>query len=409
MEPQHQDGASSYSSGMGLIWKPDYLGDGFTCADLPLGADDEGPCVATLVSYTAPATPPAPATLLPDDPTPTHPPDPDRSTGDSSTGSSAAGGRLPLGAWWLGLRDRLFRRRDPVSSAEPVSAPPTTVTAVLYMHGWSDYFLHRGLAEFYAARGVAFYALDLRKYGRSLREGQTPGYVGDLAEYDDDIDTALRAMASHIRERHGVRTEVKVHLMAHSTGALVASLWVHRHPGRVASLILNGPWLDMQGSAFLRGATLLDPVTRFRPKARLKLPDVGFYWRSISNAADGDWDIHPQWRPQFGFPIRAGWLAAVLEGHAQVRRGLDIDVPVLVLASARSTVSPVWSEAMLTSDSVLDVTLMTQRALRLGPSVTVCRYENALHDVLLSKEPVRRKVYLTLDGWLRCQEPVGRI
>ncbi|WP_318779171.1 MULTISPECIES: alpha/beta hydrolase, partial [unclassified Arthrobacter] len=379
------NGANGYSFGMGLIWKPDYLGHGFICADLPLGADDEGPCVATLVSYTSPAI----ETLLPEHPTPAH---------------SRAGG------WWPGLLDRLLRRRGPASIDEPVSAEPTTVTAVLYVHGWSDYFLHRGLAEFYAARGVAFYAVDLRKYGRSLRDWQTPGYVGNLAEYDDDIDAALRALATHIREREGAAVPVKVHLMAHSTGALIASLWAHRNPGRVASLILNSPWLDVQGSAILRGATqgLLDPITRFRPKARLKLPEFGFYWRSISNTGDGDWDIHPLWRPEFGFPIRAGWVAAVLAGHAQVRRGLDIGVPVLVLASTRSSVSPVWSEAMLTSDSVLDVTLMTQRALQLGPNVTVCRYEGALHDVLLSKEPVRRKVYLTLDGWLRCQELVGR-
>ncbi|MBP2216599.1 alpha/beta hydrolase [Arthrobacter sp. CAN_C5] len=370
---------------MGLIWKPDYLGDGFTCADLPLGTDDEGPCVATLVSYTPPT---------PENPMATHPP---------------AGNRFHPRVWWSHLLDRLPQRPERGSTNEPASEEPP-VTAVLYLHGWSDYFLHRGLAEFYAARGVAFYALDLHKYGRSLRDGQTPGYVGDLADYDDDLDAALRAMASHIRERQGAEVPVHVHLMAHSTGALIASLWVHRNPGRIASLILNSPWLDVQGSAIFRGATqgLLDPITRFKPKARLKLPEIGFYWRSISNTGDGDWDINPLWRPEFGFSIRAGWVAAVLAGHAQVRRGLDIDVPVLVLASTRSSVSPVWSEAMLTSDSVLDVTLMTQRALQLGPNVTVCRYEGALHDVLLSKEPVRREVYLTLDGWLRCQELVGR-
>ena len=358
---------------MGLTWKPDYLGDGFTAADLDLGADDEGPCVATLVTY----TPPPPA-----DPTP-----------DTSHGV------LHPAAWW----PRLMARLAPEPTAPAVPPPP--VSAVLYLHGWSDYFLHRGLAAFYADRGVEFYALDLRKYGRSLRDWQTPGYVASLGEYDDDIDAALRAIESRVRAQHGADTEVRIHLMAHSTGGLIASLWAHRNPGRLTSLILNSPWLDVQSNPILRGATqgLLDPIIRFRPKAKLKLPEFGFYWRSISNAADGEWEIHPQWRPEFGFPIRAGWVAAVLAGHAQVRRGLAIDVPVLVLASARSSVSPVWNDAMLTSDSVLDVTLMTQRALQLGPTVTVCRYEGALHDVLLSREPVRREVYRSLDGWLRCQ------
>ncbi|MHA7295398.1 alpha/beta hydrolase [Arthrobacter sp. HLT1-21] len=376
---------------MGLIWKPDYLGDGFTCAELNLGSDDEGPCVATLVSYARPVVP-APAS-----PPPT-------ATNFTLRRSITAN----LSAWWSALRNHpapVPAESDGEAGSVP-DADSRTVAAVLYLHGWSDYFMHRGLAEFYAERGVAFYALDLKKYGRSLRTWQTPGYVTNLTEYDDDIDHALTAISAHSAEQRGTPVRADIHLMAHSTGALVASLWANRNPGRIASLILNSPWLDVQGSAILRGATqgLLDPIIRFRPKARLKLPEFGFYWRSISNAADGEWELHPQWRPEFGFPIRAGWVAAVLAGHAQVRRGLTIDVPVLVLASARSSVSPVWNDAMLTTDSVLDVTLMTQRALQLGSTVTVCRFEDALHDVLLSREPVRRRVYQSLDAWLRCQE-----
>lgn len=390
-------GDNGYSFLMGLIWKPDHLGDGFTCAELDLGPDDEGPCVATLVSY-SPAT-------VPTVPTPAGPPS---TAPKPALGSSIVTTRR---AWWSALRNRTALvpgGADSASGSAPDSRPPS-VDAVLYLHGWSDYFMHRGLAEFYARRGIAFYALDLRKYGRSLRGWQTPGYVARLTEYDDDIDHALMAIDTHLAAQRGTPVLANVHLMAHSTGALVASLWVNRNPGRVASLILNSPWLDVQGSAILRGATqgLLDPITRFRPKARLKLPEFGFYWRSISNAADGEWDIHPQWRPEFGFPIRAGWVAAVLAGHAQVRKGLEIGVPVLVLAATRSSLSPVWNDTMLTSDSVLDVTLMTQRALQLGSTVTVCRFDDALHDVLLSREPVRLKVYEALDAWLRCQQRPG--
>lgn len=353
---------------MGLTWKPDYLGGGFTCAELDLGSDDEGPCVATLVSYSTPATPPRPVRFR-------------------------------------GARDTLRSiRRWTLARVERPRAERGHATAVLYLHGWSDYFLHRGLAGFCAGQGIEFYALDLRKYGRSLRSWQTPGYVADLAEYDDDINGALTALTDHVREKNGTAVQVDVHIMAHSTGALVASLWANRFPGRIAGLILNSPWLDVQGSSILRTTTqgLLEPITRFRPKARLKLPEFGFYWRSISNTGDGEWEIHPQWRPQFGFPIRAGWLTAILAGHAQVRKGLEISVPVLVLASAKSSVGPVWNDAMLESDSVLDVTLMTQLALQLGPTVTVCRFDGALHDVLLSREPVRAKVYEALGAWFGC-------
>ncbi|MFJ6278604.1 alpha/beta hydrolase [Arthrobacter subterraneus] len=344
---------------MGINWQPDHLGDGFALTELDLGADEEGPCVATLVSYTPPAV--------------TEP-------RDLRTTARRMMHRL-------GLRPEL----------------PDPIQAVLYVHGWSDYFFQHELAHFFTERGIAFYALDLRKFGRSLRDWQTPGYVTDLSAYDDDINAALAALTADIEVRTGAPPS-GISLMAHSTGALVASLWAHRFPGRVTALMLNSPWLDIQGSAILRTTTqgLLEPITRFRPKARLKLPEFGFYWRSISNQADGEWELNGLWRPQFGFPIRVGWLTAVLNGHAQVRRGLSIEVPILVLASARSTISPVWNEAMLSSDSVLDVTVMTQRALQLGPHVTVCRFDGALHDTLLSAGPVRQQVYTAIDRWIGC-------
>src|SRR5690606_36880573 len=40
--------------------------------------------------------------------------------------------------------------------------------AVLYVHGFVDYFFHPHVAAALAGRGYAFYALDLRAYGRSL-------------------------------------------------------------------------------------------------------------------------------------------------------------------------------------------------------------------------------------------------
>jgi alpha-beta hydrolase superfamily lysophospholipase len=63
---------------------------------------------------------------------------------------------------------------------------------VLYLHGYVDYFFQTHLAEFFTARGYDFYALDLRKYGRSLRSHQTPNFCRDIAEYYPEIDRALK-------------------------------------------------------------------------------------------------------------------------------------------------------------------------------------------------------------------------
>ena len=61
---------------------------------------------------------------------------------------------------------------------------------MLHVHGFADYFFHTEYAQWWADRGYTFYALDLRKYGRSLREHQTPNYVADLHEYYAEIDLA---------------------------------------------------------------------------------------------------------------------------------------------------------------------------------------------------------------------------
>ncbi|MDT5088975.1 MAG: hypothetical protein QOG47_1682, partial [Mycobacterium sp.] len=62
------------------------------------------------------------------------------------------------------------------------AAPATD--AVLAVHGYTDYFFHTSLADHFAGRGFAFYALDLRKCGRSSRSGLTPHFTTDLARYD---------------------------------------------------------------------------------------------------------------------------------------------------------------------------------------------------------------------------------
>ncbi|PZM92891.1 MAG: lysophospholipase, partial [Actinobacteria bacterium] len=69
-------------------------------------------------------------------------------------------------------------------------ADTATDRAVLYVHGFCDYFFQRHLAEHFAARGWHFYALDLRKYGRSLLPHQTPNFCRDISDYYPELDTA---------------------------------------------------------------------------------------------------------------------------------------------------------------------------------------------------------------------------
>src|SRR5712671_7153886 len=70
--------------------------------------------------------------------------------------------------------------------------------AVLYVHGFSDYFFQRHMAERFAAEGYAFYALDLRKYGRSLLPQQHPCFCKDISEYHDDLTRALEEIGTDV-------------------------------------------------------------------------------------------------------------------------------------------------------------------------------------------------------------------
>lgn len=273
---------------------------------------------------------------------------------------------------------------------------------VLFLHGWSDYFFNVDLARFWTRSGYEFYALDMHNHGRSLRPETPGGYVANLADYDAELEAAIDIIRADTRSPAS-GAEDSLTLMGHSTGGLVAALWVSRHPGAVSQLVLNSPWLEMHGSSLVRRAasTMVGPVARFRPEAVLRLPERGFYWRTISSSADGEWPLDDRFRPPMAFPLRVGWLSAVLAGQARVARGLGIDIPILVLLSRSSANGPFWSEEMRRTDAVLDVNIIALRALTLGHSVTVERIDGALHDVFLSPATVRADAYARLARWLR--------
>ena len=102
-----------------------------------------------------------------------------------------------------------------------------------------------------------YYALDLRDYGRSIRDGRAPNDTTDLATYTEEIDAAVRL----IRADHD-----HLVLLGHSTGGLVTALWAdaRRGNGLIDALVLNSPWLDVRGSWLERHvlAPALDVVGR---------------------------------------------------------------------------------------------------------------------------------------------------
>lgn len=270
---------------------------------------------------------------------------------------------------------------------------------VLYVHGFSDYFFQTALADFFADRGLAFYALDLHKSGRARRPGQTAHYVSDLALYDNELDSALAVVTD---EHPGV----PVLLVAHSTGGLILPLWLDRRRAAglmppVAGLVLNSPWFDLQGKPVNRGALTqaLRVLGKVQPFRELKLPP-GVYGRTLHVSGTGEWDFDLAMKPLAGFPVTFGWLNAIRRGHARLHRGLDVGVPSLVLRSTRSHFSRDYSSLSDRSDTVVDVAHIARWAGCLGGETTVVPIKDARHDIFLSLPEPREQAYAAVASWL---------
>jgi alpha-beta hydrolase superfamily lysophospholipase len=307
---------------------------------------------------------------------------------------------LPLGADPDGedhIVATLVRRGAPDTDADGPAAH-----AVLMVHGFTDYFFNTELADHFAARGFAFYALDLHKCGRSWRDGQTPHFTTDLARYDTELERALGVIAEET-------APAKVLVYGHSAGGLIVSLWLDRLRRRgataeksVSGLVLNSPWLDLQGPAILRtaGTAAIGAVSRMRKMLVARRPTEGGYGMTLHRDYHGEFDYDLQWKPVGGFPITFGWINAIRRGHARVHRGLDVGVPNLILRSDRSVREVADPAAIQRGDAVLDVKQIARWAGCIGNRTTIVPIVDAKHDVFLSLAEPRQAAYRELDGWL---------
>ena len=232
---------------------------------------------------------------------------------------------------------------------------------MLAVHGYTDYFFNTELADHFAARGFAFYALDLHKCGRSWRDGQTPHFTTDLARYDAELERALDVIA---QESGGAG----VCVYGHSAGGLIVTLWLDRLRRRGATaalgvdgLVLNSPFLDLHGPAILRTAADLGGADRAGPAAQdarwSASPPRAATAPRCTGTTRGDFDYDLSWKPLGGFPVTFGWINAIRRGQARLHRGLDVGVPNLILRSDHSVPEargPTPS-SIQRGDAVLDV------------------------------------------------------
>lgn len=288
---------------------------------------------------------------------------------------------------------------DPLRATLVRMAPPRHRRAFLYVHGFSDYFFQAEWATALAAgsRGD-FYAIDLRRYGRSLGAGQVPADARDLADYDAELLAALDLIRAD-GDGHD-----EIILIAHSTGGLIVPLFLSRHRRAAQGLVLNSPWFDVNDSALKRigSGPVARTLARRDPLRVVSQLEPG-YTAAIHASSGGEFDFDLDWKPFAGFPVRAAWLAAVRRGQRELRRGLHLPLPILMCTSSRSGGTrgrTATAADHAASDTVLDVAHMWRAVPDLGRDVTLHTIPGGRHDLALSGERARATYLHAVLDWI---------
>ncbi len=269
-----------------------------------------------------------------------------------------------------------------------------TSKAILYVHGFSDYFLQKEMADMLVAHGYDFYAVDLRKYGRSLMGQQKMFQVRAMDEYFADINAAI----GMIREDE----DREIALLGHSTGGLTSSLYMAKSPSpTIKALILNSPFLDWNLPWGMRKVVMpiVSVLGRFMPDAKLpQKPDRG-YAESLSKDYGGEWTYRKDWKPDILPDPDMGWTRAIHRGQQELRKQ-RINVPILLMHSKESVHPGDPKEKYRRADAILDVEAISKYGRQLGDDITEIEFEGGLHDLALSKKSIREAVYRTMIDWL---------
>lgn len=265
---------------------------------------------------------------------------------------------------------------------------------VLYIHGFSDYFFQKELAECFAEHGYNFYAVDLRKYGRSLLAGQKMFQVKDMSEYFPDIQAGIDIMKDE-----GNREVV---ILAHSTGGLSTSLYMQQRPGPdVKALMLNSPFLAWNLPKWLvkKGIPVLKLLAAWFPDFSFKTDNTTNYASAIAKHLGGEWTYKTEWKADTLPAVDLNWVRAIDKGQHALSKA-TVNVPVLLMHSDKSAYKGDPQELFHRADAVLDVKSMAEAGRRLGPMVTEVTIKDGLHDLVLSRRDVRKQVYNTMFQWL---------
>jgi alpha-beta hydrolase superfamily lysophospholipase len=273
--------------------------------------------------------------------------------------------------------------------------PAKTAKAVLYIHGFNDYFFQKEMALQFNEHHFNFYALDLRKYGRSYMPHQKFNDIRDIRAYFEEITDALR-----IIHNEGNR---EVLLLGHSTGGLIITLYAKEYKGSklFQGIILNSPFFKFNVSPlqkfFIPIAAFLG---KFFPRIKVSGGFTEAYGIALHKDYNGEWDYNLLWKPNVAPKVNLGWIRAINTAQEDLRKNLLITKPILILHADKSLTDTQNELLVKSSDVILNVNDIKELANTIQGDVEVVAVEGGIHDLLLSSKTVREQVYQIIFRWI---------
>lgn len=270
--------------------------------------------------------------------------------------------------------------------------------AILYVHGFNDYFFQKEMGDRYVDSGYNFYAVDLRRYGRSRLPWQYPFNVRNQKEYFNDIDSALMQI-----RKDG---NVDITLCGHSTGGLTVTLLAADRGARcgVNRVITNSPFLAWNFSKLERnvGIPVISALGAVFKNSKIKQAHCDGYAYSLLKEYHGEWEYNTDWKMIYSPPVTMSWVRSIQNAQKEVmKKARNITVPILVMHSSRKIDGCGWTPEFQTGDAVLDPHELQKRGEKLGHVREVCSIDSGLHDLILSRYDVREATYDTIFTFLR--------
>jgi alpha-beta hydrolase superfamily lysophospholipase len=265
--------------------------------------------------------------------------------------------------------------------------------AYLYVHGFNDYFFQSEMGRRFVDSGYNFYAVDLRRYGRSKEPWQYPYNIRDIREYYADIDSALAQI------RRDGNTDIT--LSGHSTGGLTVLSFAADKGADcgVDRVVTDSPFLEWNYNSFYRNVAV--PVVQFLGKifknSKIKQSHCDGYAYSLLRQYHGQWEYNTDWKMIYSPPVTFSWVGAINAAQSRLmKHRKDIAVPILVMHSSRKIDGCGWTPEFQTGDAVLDPAMIQERGSLLGHERVVCAIDSGIHDLILSEPGPREAAYDTI-------------